>query len=136
MIRSVKWIVPILVLALVGVADAAKANKKKKDGKAGGDINGIVLTVEKGDIKIRAGEGGKAGKGDKKGAAAATNNAQPTIIHTDANTKVTVDGQPGNMNSLHPGQQVSITSSNGVATSIDASMPKGKGGKGNKQKNK
>jgi hypothetical protein len=133
MIRSVKWIVPVLVLALVGVADAAK-DKKKKDGKAGGDINGIVLSVEKGNLKIRPGEGGKAGKGEKKGAAAGANNAQPTIVRIDNNTKVTVDGQPGNVNSLHPGQQVSVTSSNGVATSVDATMPKGKGGKGNKQK--
>jgi hypothetical protein len=114
---AIKLIVPILVLALAGFAHAAekkpaekKPAEKGKTEESGAAVTGMIVTVNRGDVTITMGE----------------NSKERAVVHTDTNTKVTVDGKESSVKGLHGGMQVSVKGANGVATTIDATTPKAK----------
>jgi hypothetical protein len=103
--KHAKWLVPVLVFALVGMADA----KGKKNNNAGG-VTGKIVSVSPHAITIQTGK-------SKKGGA-----AQQTTIHTTANTTVEIDKVPGmKVTDLRAGQKVVVQEDqNGIATDIKA----------------
>jgi hypothetical protein len=92
-----KLMIPMLVVGLVGIADAK--------GKNGG-LRGKIVSIEGNAITIS--------KGKKNG-------GQNTIIHTTATTSITIDGASGKaVTDLQVGERVTVTPYAGTATQIVA----------------
>lgn len=111
---TIKLLVPVMVLALAGLVQAAdkKAPEKTPD-KGSTDsssttVTGMIVTVNHGDITVMIGE----------------KSNQKATVHTDNNTKITVDGKTADLKALHGGMHVTMKGANGVATEIDATAPK------------
>lgn len=120
-----KWMAALLVVTMVGVADA-KATKTSKLKKKS-DVSGTIATVSKGTLTIHATGDKKSGKG-KKGA------GKDIKVKVNGKTTVSINGNPGKVGSLHAGQKVKISESGGIATEVKATD--GKAGKGKKTKKK
>lgn len=116
MISATKWLVPILLMALVGTAQAAAKEEKKPDkgsstsDTSGTTITGKLVTFDRGALLVLVGD-----KGSDK-----------VSVPTNADTKVTIEGKSSTLGQLRGGMDVSITGSNGVATEVTATLPKKK----------
>lgn len=96
-----KLLIPILVLGMVGIADA----KGKKGGNA---LVGKIVSVGADSITIST---GKKKAGDQKN----------VTVQTTASTTITIDGVGGkSLKDLQAGEHVRITPSTGNATEIQA----------------
>jgi hypothetical protein len=116
-----KLLVPVLVLSLVGVAEAKAAKGEKKAKHEG--VAGKLVSVSDGTLTISHG-GKKAG-------------AKEVTVKTDASTKVTIDGVSGKaVSDLKPGEKVVVSPATGTATEIKATSPKAKAGKTAKKNKK
>ena len=103
-----KLLLPVLVLGVVGVADA----KGKKDGLAG-----KIVSVTTNSITIQTRH--------KKGAAGGAAAVETVTVQTDASTLVTIDGVAGkSVRDLQAGERVRVTPSTGTATLIEATTKK------------
>ena len=92
-----KLMIPVLILGMVGIADA----KGKKSG-----LKGKITIINGKDITIS--------KGKKNG-------GQTTLIHTTATTSITIDGVGGKaVTDLQVGEKVVVTPAGGTATQIIA----------------
>jgi hypothetical protein len=104
-----KVLVPVLVLGLVGIADA-----KGKKGAKEPAIMGKIVSVAGDGSSIVVKEGKKQGGAD-------------VTVPTAASTKVTIDGAAGKaVSDLKAGEKVSVKSKAGTAKSIKAKTPKAK----------
>jgi hypothetical protein len=106
-----KLFIPVIILGLVGVADA-----KGKKGKGG--LTGKIVSVSGNKIVIQS-------KGKKSAG------TQPITIQTDMTTTVEIDGVPGKkVSELHAGERVIITGDpSAVVSDIKATSGKSKGKK-------
>ena len=104
-----KVLVPVLVLGLVGIADA-----KGKKGAKEPAIKGKIVSVAKDGSSIVVKEGKKQG---------GTN----VTVPTGASTKVTIDGTAGKtVSDLVKGEKVKVKSKGGTAKLIKAKTAKAK----------
>lgn len=96
-----KWLVPVLILGMVAVADAKKNNQNN------GGIKGKIVSVSKNYIIIQTGK---------------KNGGQQTTIHTSPNTTVEINKQGNHaVSDLQAGEHVVVQEDqNGVATDIQA----------------
>ena len=127
MTRWTKWLVPVLVVAMVGVADAKGAKGAGKH-KKGGGLKGKITAVAADGSSITVHTGKK-----KNGAG-----QDVTIATTKPNLKIEIDGQKGkSVRDLAVGEKVVVNPLSGPATDIKAKAgtAKGKAGKGKKKKN-
>jgi hypothetical protein len=116
-----KWIAPLALVAMVGAFNTyaadpaptpppAKPDKPAKPAKKAG-LKGSVVKVDGNNLVISAGK---------------KTDAKEVTVATDDKTVVTIEGKPGKLADLKPGQKVVITPETGTALTIDAPAAKAK----------
>jgi len=114
-----KVLIPVMVLGLVGIADA----KGKKAGKEPA-IKGKIVSVALDGSSIVVKKGKKQGGGS-------------VTVPTASSTKVTIDGTAGKaVTDLKAGEKVKAKSKGGTVKSIKAKSGKSKSGKTKKHHKK
>lgn len=95
----------LVVLAVAGLAGVAQAARDGAKPKPAPGLMGVVVKVDGADVTIKAGKGA---------------DAKEVVVKTDADTKVTVDGQDGKVADLKAGMMVKVSPADGTAKKIDA----------------
>jgi hypothetical protein len=106
-----RWCTNLLIaatiLALAGLASAARNPAQAGKRAAGGKLVGVVTAIDGTNVKVQP----KA----KPGAA-----QEEVVVPTDEKTVVTIDGQPGKLADLRQGMKVIVTPATGTAIKIEA----------------
>jgi len=111
----------VVILGLIGVAQAQVQGKQKAKGEKKPSVSGVVVKVEGEKLVVKVAPKG----GD----------AKEVTVTTDNKTKVTLDGKKAALGDLKEGMKVKVTPDTGTAQKIDAKTPgKAREGKGGKAK--
>jgi hypothetical protein len=116
-----KWIAALALGAMVGAFNAnaadpaptpapTKPDKPAKPAKKAG-LKGSVVKVDGNNVVISAGK---------------KTEAKEVTVATDDKTVITIEGKPGKLADLKPGQKVVITPETGTALTIDVAPAKAK----------
>jgi hypothetical protein len=113
-----KWIAALALVAMVGAFNARAADpaptpppaKPAKPAKKAG-LKGSVVKVDGSNLVISAGK---------------KTEAKEVTVATDDKTVITIEGKPGKLADLKPGQKVVITPETGTALTIDVAPAKAK----------
>lgn len=113
-----KWIAALALVAMVGAFNARAADpaptpaptKPAKPAKKAG-LKGSVVKVDGSNLVISAGK---------------KTEAKEVTVATDDKTIITIEGKPGKLADLKPGQKVVITPETGTALTIDVAPAKAK----------